>query len=190
MRVYGSIGALPKECINPPKNRWVARWDFRNEENGGISYEEEVFDHEPSDDEIESAASKRLSDIRAELAKKITDHDTSAAVNGFNVAIPGSDPIVMWLNREQRSGLRVRFDLEQRANKPATTLWGGGGLSITLTPGNGLQMLDALELYAAASYDQTQQHLIAASGLASRSECEQYDFTTGYPEKITFDIDR
>jgi hypothetical protein len=52
----------------------------------------------------------------------------------------------------------------------------------------GLRMLDTLELYAAASYDRTQQHLIAAAGLATVAECEAYDYTAGYPEKITFDI--
>jgi hypothetical protein len=186
MRVHGSIGIKPLECINPPKNRWAARWDFLDEENGSVSYEEEIFDHEPTDEEIEAAMRKRLSEIRAELTAKIAAHDTSNEVNSLTVAAEGVGNVPMWLNREERSALRIRFEAEQRAGVTVTTLWAASGLSLTITPEIGIAMLDRIELYAAACYDRTQQHLIAASGLASRSECEEYDFTGGYPEKLTF----
>ena len=52
MRVNGSQGAKPLECINPPKNRWAVRWGFQPDENDGLSYEETVFDYKPSTEEI------------------------------------------------------------------------------------------------------------------------------------------
>jgi hypothetical protein len=186
MRVHGDRGAQPLECIHPPKDRWAVRWDFRDEENG-VSYEEVVFGHRPTEQEIGEAVAMQLVGARARLAAAIAAHDKSGAVNGFRIAIPGADPVEMWLDREERSALRIRFEAEQRAAVASTTLW-AVGMSITITPEVGLQMLDALELYAAASYDRTQQHLIAVAGLGSVTECEAYDYAAGYPEKLTFEI--
>jgi hypothetical protein len=190
MRVNGDRGAQPLECINPPKDRWAVRWDFRDEKNG-ISYEEKVFDHEPTSGEMETAIAERIDGAKAELLARIAAHDKSGAVNGFRIALAGAtgDNIVeMWLSREERSALRIRFEAEQRAGVAVTTLWAPGGLSLTITPELGLGMLYALELYAAASYDRTQQHLLAAAGLGSVAECEAYDYAAGYPEKLTFQI--
>jgi hypothetical protein len=188
MRVYGDIGQKPIECINPPKDRWAVRWDFRDEENG-VSYEEKVFDHEPTPEEIEVARQELVAEARAELIALIAAHDTSGAVNTFFVKVPDAGSIGIWLNREERSALRIRFEAEQRVRKTSTTLW-VSGLSITISPDMGLGMLDALELYAAASYDRTQQHIIAVSKLASGTEFEEYDYEGGYPEKITFEINQ
>ncbi len=186
MRVYGSRGAKPVECINKPKDKWVARWDFRDEEDGGASYEEEVFDHKPTVEDIETAKQKRAEQVRAELAAKIVSHDTSGAVNSFTVKVAGMEVVDMWLNREERSALRIRFEVEQRAGTTTTTLWASGGLCLTISPTEGLVMLDQIELYAAACYDSTQQHLVAVSQLSSRAECDEYDYADGYPPKLTF----
>jgi hypothetical protein len=188
MRVNGDRGTLPLECINPPKGRWAFRWDFRDEENG-VSYEEKVFDHEPTPKERVDATIEWDDAAMAELLARIAGHDKSETVNSFSVAIPGGDPVTMWLNREERGALRTRFEIEQRTGMASTTLW-ASGLSVTITPEMGLGMLDALELYAAASYDRTQQHFLAAASLASVAECEAYDHTAGYPEKITFEINQ
>ncbi|MDR2894134.1 MAG: hypothetical protein LBU97_01575, partial [Alistipes sp.] len=114
MRVHGDRGALPLECINPPKGRWAVRWDFRDEQNGA-SWEERVFDHEPTPGEMEAAAAERIVEARAELAARIAAHDTSGAVNVFWVAVSGVGTLGMWLSREERSALRIRFEAEQRA---------------------------------------------------------------------------
>jgi len=57
MRVNGSLGVEWIECIHPVKNRWAVRWDVQPEtdENGekiGVTYEEEVFNHRPTEPEI------------------------------------------------------------------------------------------------------------------------------------------
>ncbi len=178
----------PVECINPPKDKWRVRWDFLPTDDGGVSYEEAEFDHEPTEDEIDAAKQKTLEQLRAGLAATIADHDKSEAVNSFRVEVAGVGGIGMWLSREERLALRIRFEAEQRAGVAATTLWTPDGLSLTVSPMQGLGMLDALELYAAACYDRTQQHLLAASGLGSRAECDEYDCTAGYPEKLTFNM--
>lgn len=52
MRVKGSQGVKPIECINPPKDRWAVRWDIQSDEENGCSYEEQIFDHKPSIEDI------------------------------------------------------------------------------------------------------------------------------------------
>jgi len=49
-----------------------------------------------------------------------------------------------------------------------------------------LYMLNILEIYAAEALNTTERHKHNINNLNSVEEVIQYDFTTGYPEKITF----
>ena len=45
-------------------------------------------------------------------------------------------------------------------------------------------MLDGIELYASACYDNTQRHLTNIGALSTVEEILAYDYTLGYPEKL------
>jgi hypothetical protein len=45
-------------------------------------------------------------------------------------------------------------------------------------------MLNALEVYAAEALNVTESHKAAVNALTTIEEIEQYDITTGYPEKL------
>lgn len=80
--------------------------------------------------------------------------------------------------------------IEKAAGNGTTTLWfaiGGVETEITLPCDTAIQMLSALEMYALACYNRTAQHKAAVAKLTTVGEVEAYDFTTGYPEKLTFD---
>jgi hypothetical protein len=47
-------------------------------------------------------------------------------------------------------------------------------------------MLFAIEVYASSCYDMTQYHLAQVNELEDINEIENYDYTTGYPEKLNF----
>ena len=49
-------------------------------------------------------------------------------------------------------------------------------------------MLSALELYALACYNVTAEHKVAVENLTSLEEVKSYDYTTGYPEKLSFTV--
>lgn len=49
-----------------------------------------------------------------------------------------------------------------------------------------LDMLDVIELYASACYDNTQRHLANIGALSTVEEILAYDYTLGYPEKLRF----
>ena len=47
-------------------------------------------------------------------------------------------------------------------------------------------MLNALELYALNCYNVTQSHISAVKALQTIEEIENYDYTVGYPVKLSF----
>lgn len=49
-----------------------------------------------------------------------------------------------------------------------------------------MKMLYALELYASECYDNTQYHKMMISELTDFNTINEYDYTTGYPEKLRF----
>ena len=54
MRIQGSAGVAPIECVNPRKDKWRVRWDIE-EQDGMATYEEAEFDRRPTLDEIKAA---------------------------------------------------------------------------------------------------------------------------------------
>jgi hypothetical protein len=49
-----------------------------------------------------------------------------------------------------------------------------------------MQMLYAIEIYASECYDNTQLHLANVETLSTLDSILEYDYTTGYPEKLRF----
>lgn len=126
---------------------------------------------------------------RAKHRKKIEiqRYDKSSDVNEFFVS-----GVSLWLSKEDRTGLKLRFESELAIGKTTTTLW-SNGIQFPLplvdengNPGIAFQMLYALEVYASACYDTTQSHLAAVDKFEIIEEVESYDFKVGYPEKLNF----
>ena len=118
---------------------------------------------------------------------EIQQYDTSSAVNEFFV-----NGISLWLDKNDRAGLMLRFQSELAMGKTITTLWGNGNqFTLPLIDEDGkqglaFQMLYALEVYASACYDNTQVHLSEIKKLTDIKQVEQYDYTLGYPDKLRF----
>lgn len=116
------------------------------------------------------------------LKEDIIRYDSSDDVNVFYI-----NDESMWLDKQTRSGLMLRFQAETALGKTETTLWGDGKeyiLPLTIA----IQMLYALEVYASACYDNTQRHLSNVDKLESIDDIKSYDYRDGYPEKLTFNI--
>lgn len=108
------------------------------------------------------------------LAAKIKVYDSSPAINSFIV-----DGQTYWLDKATRVGLMhlancstedVQLVLEDRI--------------LTFAPDVLKEMLAKLEVYAGACYLQTQKHLMAVKQLKTTEEIINYDYTTGYPDKL------
>lgn len=137
-------------------------------EDGWMEYEIKYTDEEL----LDRARSKKI--------QEILDYDTSPNVNCFYM----SDTEI-WLDKETRTGLKLRFEAEINIGMIETSLW-YNNIRFTLPTSSAVQMLYLLEIYASQCYDNTQFHIKSVSELTNVDDIENYDYTTGYPNKLKF----
>lgn len=128
---------------------------------------------EPTEDEI-------LNRTKREKIDEINHYDSSDEVNIFYI-----QGLPVWLDKATRAGLKLRFEAELAMKEENTTLW-YGNQSFTLQLNMAIQMLYAIEVYASKCYDNTQKHLANVEKLETLEEIIEYDYHTGYPEKLNF----
>lgn len=126
---------------------------------------------------------RTLKESENDKINEINAYDTSSAVNEFFI---GEN--ALWIDCGTRAVLVNRFAVEKAAGKTTTTLWDSQDRSYTLPIETAEQMLDAVEMYAAESYDVTAQHRAAVRQLTTIEAVDAYDYTQGYPEKLHFNI--
>ena len=132
-----------------------------------------LVQYEPTEEEI----------FNREKEYKIGDilnYDSSREVNGFYI-----NDQELWLDKATRVGLKLRFDAEISNGQTNTTIW-YEGIPFKLELVNALQMLNAIELYASACYDNTQTHIANINKIKDLETLKNYDYRTGYPEKLRF----
>jgi hypothetical protein len=113
----------------------------------------------------------------------------STAVNSFTITKNGELVTDYWIPRDIRTSLEgdvmaassigdtYKFDIREM------------GITLELNCNKFLEALSILRQYAYTAYNRTSEHMANVNNLASIEEVSQYDITTGYPEKLTFDID-
>lgn len=138
-------------------------------EDGWILYEEP----EPTEEDIFNEAKK-------ELISNIEYYDSSSDVNMFFI-----QGLPVWLDKATRAGLKLRFEAEIAMGKTETALW-YGNLQFPLPLDTAIQMLYAIEVYASECYDNTQAHLANVNVIDNLEDLQNYDYTSGYPEKLNF----
>lgn len=143
-------------------------------EDGWVEYIKTVNIPTPTDEEI---FERYLSDKIEEIMK----YDASFEVNEFFL---GKTSI--WLDKATRAGLKLRFEAEISLGKDTTTLW-YDNIQYSLELNKAIQMLLAIEVYASACYDNTQNHIANVSKLSTVDDIKNYDYTVGYPEKLRFE---
>jgi len=125
---------------------------------------------------------RTLEIAKSEKIVEITAYDTSEAVNSFTLG-----NATMWISRDDRISIMNSTIILQNAGTETTTLWYGGE-KYTLPCDTLIQMLSALEVYALQCYDVTEEHKAAVNALTTIEEVDAYDYTTGYPEKLSFEV--
>ena len=127
----------------------------------------------PSDDYI-------LHKEKEAILDEIIKYDSLDEINGFYIGDQH-----MWIDKATRVGLKLRFDAEIASGKTETVLW-YNGVQFPLDLTSAIQMLNAIELYASACYDNTQSHIANVKALEDVEAIENYDYRIGYPEKLRF----
>lgn len=130
--------------------------------------------YEPTEEEL-------LNRARSNKLNQISHYDTSTNVNSFYL-----NSAQVWLDKSMRVGLMNSMEIEKATGREVSTLW-FGNVCYTVPIELGIQMLQALELYALACYNKTAEHKVNVQSLETIQEIEDYDHTIGYPEKLVFD---
>lgn len=108
----------------------------------------------------------------------IKHYDSSLAVNSF--LFNGNS---LWLDKATRVGL---VNLVNSSTDEVTLVLGNQLISFPVNVAK--QFLAALEVYAGDCYVNTEKHKIAIKELKTIDDIINYDYTTGYPEKLSFNL--
>lgn len=123
-----------------------------------------------------------LNEKRQKKINEILEYDSSDAVNSFTV-----NGISSWLDRNTRVALRASIEVKEAAGGEKYTVW-LNNTPLELDTFFIKSFIDGLELYATECFNVTQRHIKSVSELEDIYEIENYDFTTGYPEKININL--
>lgn len=127
-------------------------------------------------------ANRGLARAKREVLKKIDAYDISPAVNGF--MLNGAE---VWLDKGTRVGLMNSTTIAKATGQATTTLW-LGDVKIVVDCNKAIQLLSALEMYALECFNITAAHKKAVAELTDIGEVLGYDYTKGYPEKLTMTV--
>lgn len=117
------------------------------------------------------------------LTKEAIDaYDGSCEVNRFYIGEKE-----LWIDRSTRTALMRRFEAEKIENITSTTLWYGVD-NFKMAVDDAISMLNSLELYACQCYDVTASHKAAVDSLGTVEEAYNYNYKSGYPDKLSFDV--
>ena len=146
-------------------------------EDGWVEY----VQPEPTEEE-------RLSIAKEHKINDIETYDASLEVNSCIISYGGSE-MNYWADKHQRSSLKTavsdcvmvgreyyRLDIREL------------GLSLNVKCSDLLKMLTALEVYAVDCYNRTTDHIISVKALGDIESVRSYDITSGYPEKLKFEL--
>lgn len=175
-----------KRYYNPTTNEWYNEGTSitKNIHNGvfsGIPSVED-FDAWGFEEWVEPAPTpaQLLERAKANKIAELETYNDSDAVNEFTIS-----NIPMWLNFDERSRLQKAVDAKEAMGKTSMTkVWNGVDFTFPLSTWKA--MLAALEDYAYDCQNVTDSHKAAINALESIDEVEDYNFQSGYPEKLSF----
>ena len=130
--------------------------------------------------EPEPSESELLQQTIENKLTEIDNYDKSESVNSFKIG--NKD---LWLDASLRQQLRTSIEAYKAMNRETASKW-FDGVEYTFPVDTWLQMLNALEVYAAEALNATESHKVAVKELTTIQEVEEYDITADYPEKLVF----
>lgn len=113
------------------------------------------------------------------LKEKINAYDTSKYVESFSI-----NGVEIWLGSELRNKVRENLETCNRFNETETILR-FNGMSFPVSVEQGWQMYYLVLKYARDCWNVTQEHLAEVEKLQSIEEIKNYNYKSGYPEKLT-----
>lgn len=131
---------------------------------------------------------RTIEDYRRDKIHEINNYDSSSEINNCYIKTSNGE-VSYWANKSDRSSLKSAVNDCIMMNRSTYRLdLRDLGLSVDIDCNKLLEMLSALEVYAIDCYNKTTDHIFNVNGLTTIEEIENYDYKSGYPEKIIFEI--
>lgn len=128
-------------------------------------------------DEVSAASLMREAKI-----SDIVSYDSSSEVNCFYL-----NETPLWLDKETRVGVMNSTKIQKSLGQTTSTFW-IGTFSISVPCDKAIEFLSTLEIYAIDCFNRTAEHKKAVESMTDVDEIYNYNFKTGYPEKLNLKI--
>ena len=130
--------------------------------------------------EPEPTNAEKLAAAKAEKIAQIEYYDASDNVEQFTI-----NGTPRWLNHEVRQQIKTSVEAYIATGAETVTKI-FDGVEYTFPCETWLQMLAALEVYAAEALNTTERHKINVEKMNNIQDVIDYDYTTDYPTKLVF----
>lgn len=128
---------------------------------------------------LERAKSSKVAELEA--------YDASDAVNGFIIRTQNGD-FTEWLDTYKRNNAFRAIESAKKLGDESIS-FAIGDIPVTLTVTTAEIYLARVEKYAVTCTNVTASHKAAINSLDTVEEVEAYEFTVGYPERLTFSVE-
>ena len=119
---------------------------------------------------------RTLEDAKMERIAALMEYDSSPAVNSFSIG-----GVSMWINNYDRDSYLSAVQSERRLGGDSVSFQG-----IELPLDVAENIIDQINRYARLCVDNTEAHKVAINALTTIEGVDAYDFTFGYPQKLSF----
>ena len=138
------------------------------------------------DMQITPTPPRTLEQAKAEKIAEIEQYNDSDNVNEFSVVKDGVT-VTDWLTPEKRSNYRNSIDAANLVGLDSLSLY-VGGMPVTLPTQTAELMLAQIQLYADRCFIVTETHKANVEALDTIEAVDSYDYETGYPQKLVFNL--
>lgn len=129
---------------------------------------------------------RTLEDAKFEKLQEIDNYDRSDAVNSFDIVV-GEDIMSTWLTPDQRANYKNSIDAAKLVGlEELHPVFNGTQLTLSIAAAE--IALAQIQIYADKCFIVTETHKAEVNALDSIEAVDNYDITSGYPEKLNFNV--
>ena len=178
-----TVGAYGKVLVllNERKEKTVSD-SVGDEMREAVPTEQYVYDGCLLDTGGMASEQALLTAAQREVLSAIEAYDASDSVNAF--ILNGQK---VWLDKATRVGLMSSTTIAKAKGQATTTLWLGEA-KLVVDCDKAIQLLSALEMYALDCFNVTAAHKKAVNEMTTLEDVLGYDYTGGYPQKLTMEV--
>ena len=129
---------------------------------------------------------RTIEDAKFEKLAQIDEYDSSDAVNSFDIVM-NENTMSAWLTPDKRANYKNSVDAAELTGleelHPVFN-----GIELTLPTQMAKMALAQIQLYADRCFIVTETHKAEVNALDSIEAVDNYDITSGYPEKLIFTL--